>query len=260
MDIITVKKLDYRPAVVNISGEVHFPGEYPISQNETFTSLVKRAGGFKDNSGIKNTFFQRRSLIESELEQFEEAQANLKKQLLVASNDTLGSSENSEEYLNKILMLTEEEPPELQSLGRLVIDTEGIMAGTTKDIQLIDGDSIMIPRKRQTVKVIGEVYAPNSHFYDPDKNPSDYIDLSGGMNDFADQRSVYVIKQNGSVFNLGSGGDGFFRSASNNISAGDTIVVPIQFSTFSGLRATTEISQIVYQLALSAAAIISFSN
>jgi len=259
LDIITVKKLDYRPALATILGEVHFPGQYPITKGETFNSLISRAGGFKDNSGINNTFFQRQSLIESELKQFEEAQSNLKKQLLIASNDSLGSSENADEYLNKILMLAEEEPPEVSSLGRLVIDAPGIVNGTSKDIQLIDGDTIIVPRKRQTIKVIGEVYAPNSHFFDPNKKPYDYISLSGGLNDFADKNSIYVIKQNGSVFNLSSSGR-FFRDDSNNISAGDTIVVPIQFSTFSGLRATTEISQIVYQLALSAAAVNSFTN
>lgn len=260
LDVITVKKLDFNPAVASILGEVHFPGVYPISQDETFKSLIIRAGGFKDSSGIENTFFQRQSLIDSELKQFEEAQAKLKKQLLITSSDTLGSSEDTDEYLGKILLLTEEEPPDMSSLGRLVIDAKGIFNNTVQDIKLIDGDRIVVPRERQTIKVIGEVYAPNSHFYDPSKSPSDYIELSGGLNDFADARSVYVIKQNGSVFSLGGARDGFFRSASGNIEAGDTIVVPIQFSTFSGLRATTEVSQIIYQLALSAAAINSFTN
>ena len=260
LDIITVKKLDYRPAVVTILGEVHFPGQYPISNNETFKTLIARAGGFKNESGIENTFFQRQSLIESELEQFEEAQSNLKKQLLLASNDTLGSSEDADDYLNKILMLAEEEPPETSSLGRLVIDTAGIMDGSAKDIRLIDGDTIIVPRKRQTVKVIGEVYAPNSHFFDSNKNPSDYIELSGGLNDFADKENIYVIKQDGSVVSNLSSSGGFFRASSENITAGDTIVVPLKVSTFSGLRATTEISQIVYQMALSAAAVNSFRN
>ena len=55
LDIITVKRLRYMPSVATILGEVYFPGDYPISDNETFTSLLNRAGGFKDNSGLKNT-------------------------------------------------------------------------------------------------------------------------------------------------------------------------------------------------------------
>ena len=87
--------------------------------------------------------------------------------------------------------------------------------------------------------------------------PNDYIELSGGLNEFADEKNIYVIKQNGSVMSLASSG-GFFRGASNNLESGDTIVVPITVSTYSGLRATTEITQIIYQMALSAAAVNSF--
>jgi len=257
LDIITVKKLDYDLAVVTVLGEIYFPGDYPLAKDETFTSLVNRAGGFKDTAGIRNTFFQRKDLIENELKQFEAAQSNLRKQLLLASNDSLGSSDDNEEYLNKILMLTEQESPDPSSLGRLVIDAFGILDGTSKDIKLTDGDIIIVPKQMQTVKVIGEVYAPNTHFYEPNKKPNDYIELSGGLNEFADEKNIYVIKQNGSVMSLASSG-GFFRGASNNLESGDTIVVPITVSTYSGLRATTEITQIIYQMALSAAAVNSF--
>ena len=121
----------------------------------------------------------------------------------------------------------------------------------------MDGDFINIPKLPQTVKVIGEVYAPNSHFFDSDYDSYDYINLSGGLNNYADEENIYVIKQNGSVNVLGSSG-GFFRGASNSIEAGDTIVIPVKIDTFSSLKATTEITQIIYQMALAAAAVNSF--
>ena len=257
LDVITVKKLDSELAMATILGEVYFPGDYPISNDETFTSLVNRAGGFRDSSGIGNTFFQRQALIENELKQFEQAQSTLKKQLLLASSDNLGSADDNEEYLNKILMLTEQELPDPSLLGRLIIDVPSILDGTSKDIKLSDGDLIIVPKEMQTVKVIGEVYAPNTHFYQANKKPFDYIELSGGLNEFADENNIYIIKQNGSVVSLASSG-GFFRGTSNNLESGDTIVVPITTSTFSGLRATTEITQIIYQMALAAAAVNSF--
>ena len=42
------------------------------------------------------------------------------------------------------------------------------------------------------------------------------------------------------------------------IKAGDTIVVPLKIRNFDGLQATTEIKQIVYQMAVAAAAVSSF--
>ena len=56
---------------------------------------------------------------------------------------------------------------------------------------------------------------------------------------------------------------GFFRStysSSNSLEPGDTIVVPLKIDTFSGIRATTEITQVLYQLAVAAAAVSSFNN
>ena len=155
-------------------------------------------------------------------------------------------------------MLTEEDPPQRDTLGRLVLDINNIYNRAQDDLTLSGGDKIVIPKTPQTVKVIGEVFAPNSHFFDDSKDLYDYISLSGGFNDFADEKNVYVIRPNGSVFNFDSS-SGFFRNANNkDIRPGDTVVVPLEIETFDGLRATTEITQIIYQMALSAAAVNSF--
>ena len=182
---------------------------------------------------------------------------NLNKQLLLATSSELGSTEENAEYISKIQILATQDTPDVSSLGRLVIKAEEILNGDLEDIALMGGDMIRVPRKPQTVKVIGEVYAPNSHFYYTNNTPYDYLDLSGGLNEYADEDNIYIIKTSGSVFKLSSSG-GFFRNARNNIEPGDTIVVPIQINTFSGLKATTELTQIIYQMALSAAAVKSF--
>lgn len=254
LDIITVKKIAYEPSTVTILGEVYFPGKYPISKTETFANLIERAGGLKDNAGVENIFFQRRSLIETEIKRFREAQGNLRKQLLISSGNRFGQEEGSDEYLSQISLLADESLPDISSLGRLIIDLEG----DAKEIILEDQDNIFIPRIPQTVKVIGEVYASNSHLHNPTYKINDYIGLSGGLNSFADKDSIYIIKANGSVIAGDNISNGFFRNSSNNIQPGDTVVVPLRIDTFSGLQATTEITQIIYQMALSAAAVNSF--
>ena len=258
LDIITVKRLSYSPATVSIEGEVYFPGTYPISEDETFTSLIDRAGGFTDQAGIGNTFFQRRSLIESEIQRFNEAQDSLKRQLLLAgSSQSFGNADDSAAYIDRLMLLAEKDLPESSMLGRLVIDIEAMINNPSKNISLINGDRIVIPRIPQTIKVIGEVYAPNSHIFNDEYSANDYIDLSGGLNDFADRRNAYIIKPTGSVISLASSG-GFFRDTSSSIQPGDTLVIPIKINTFSGLKATTEVTQIIYQMALAAAAVNSF--
>ena len=141
-------------------------------------------------------------------------------------------------------------------LGRLVIDLDSIMDGTSKDIVLEDGDSINIPKNKQSISVIGEVFVSNSHIFSDGLQISDYINLSGGTTMFADESNIYLIRADGSILSPSQLKSGFFRS--NDLNPGDTIVVPLQVQPFSGIRATTEVTQIIYQMALAAAAVNSF--
>ncbi len=87
---------------------------------------------------------------------------------------------------------------------------------------------------------------------------NDYLELSGDVTVFADREALYIIKASGEAQTLTSiSRGGFFRST-NNIEPGDTIVMPIKLDNFSTIRATSEISQIVYQMAIAAAAVNSF--
>ena len=70
----------------------------------------------------------------------------------------------------------------------------------------------------------------------------------------------YIIKADGSIQVLSKASTNrFFRETKNGkLEPGDTIVIPMQVDQFSALKATTEITQIIYQMALAAAAINSF--
>ena len=103
--------------------------------------------------------------------------------------------------------------------------------------------------------MIGEVFVSNSHLYKDELTISDYIELSGGATSFADQSSLYLIKSDGSILSPSQLSSGFFRSNGSYLAPGDTIVVPLQVQPFSGIKATTEITQIIYQMALAAAAL-----
>ena len=143
-------------------------------------------------------------------------------------------------------------------MGRLVINLEGILTGTAEDLELRDGDSLNIPKNKQSISVIGEVFVANTHIYNDSFSIDEYINLSGGATAFADNSNIYLVRADGAVVSPQQISSGFFRSRNSQLQAGDTIVVPLQVLTFSSLRATSEISQIIYQMALSAAAVNSF--
>ena len=129
---------------------------------------------------------------------------------------------------------------ENEKLGRLVIDLGSILEGSNEDIILEDGDFLHIPPIQQVISVVGEVFVPTSHSYASDLSIDDYISLSGGINPYADQNNIYLIKADGSMISPSQlTTSGFFKRNSQGLEPGDSIVVPLEVQPFSGIRATT---------------------
>ena len=261
MDIVTLKQLTSEVRSVEVTGEVYFPGTYPITENETLLSLIKRAGGITPFGSAEAAVFQRESLKKLEQKRLKEAQAELQRKILLSNqSDSLG--QNDDVDVSQLLQLTSLislDQIDEESMGRLVLDLQGILNKESADIELVDGDTINIPKSKQSVSVIGEVFVSNTHIYSDDLDIDDYIKLSGGVTTFADESSIYLVKADGSIISPSDiSSNGFFRGGSSSLSPGDTIVVPLEVAPFSQLRATTEITQIIYQMALAAAAVNSF--
>jgi hypothetical protein len=147
----------------------------------------------------------------------------------------------------------------LEAIGRLVIPLGDIMSFSGDDIILKNNDRLMVPGFSQEVSVIGEVQLQTSFLFNPDFSQVDYIGQSGGMKPGADKRRVYVVKANGEVI-VRPRSLFLFRAAQENIEPGDTIIVPPDpdHIKFRPLPIVAEVSRIIYELALGAAAINSF--
>ena len=70
LHIRSVKDWDATDTVI-LAGEVFYPGSYLISPNETLSSVVKRAGGFTNESFVQAAIFTRESIKEKEREQLQ---------------------------------------------------------------------------------------------------------------------------------------------------------------------------------------------
>jgi len=259
LDQITVKKRGEFINTATVNGEVFFPGTYPISEGETLSSLIKRAGGLKGTAALRAAVFQREVLKDLEMSRIKKLKEDARRNILL-TQQSLGSEEAMID-ITAIERILDTEVSEEDVLGRLVINMEAIILeqNLEKDIILDNGDVLTIPKLRNIVSVIGEVYVPNSHVYQDDLGISDYINLSGGSTNYADPNNAYIIKADGSIssFARASSG-GFFRGVNSGLEPGDTIVLPIKLDRFSALKATTEITQIIYQMSLAAAAVNSF--
>jgi len=262
MDIINLKQLSTGVRTVEITGEVYFAGVYPISENQTLGELIRRAGGLTEYGSAKAAIFQRHSLKEAELERLNRAKKELSRKILLSTQNTGLGQETMEADTTSLLttlLAREVSGGDAEAMGRLVVDLGAIMDGSVADLFLEDGDTIHIPVIQRSVSVIGEVFVANSHLFKEDLSINDYISLSGGINDYADEANIYLIKADGSIVSPDQlSGGSFFKRASGELQPGDAIVVPLEVQPFSGIRATTEITQIIYQMAVAAAAVASF--
>jgi len=140
-------------------------------------------------------------------------------------------------------------------MGRLVIDLPRILNSETKtetNIELKDGDKLMIPPKNLEVSVLGEIQFPTSHVYNKSKDVFDYINISGGYSPRADESRIYIIRANGQVAAVKNG---WFMKANVKVGPGDTVIVPYDIYTVSPMVYWTSVSQILFQLATTAAAL-----
>ena len=262
MDVITLKQISTKIQTVEITGEVYFSGIYPISKNQTLRELIQKAGGITEFGSTEAAYFQRKALMEAEIKRLEDAKSELRRKIVLSSQSGgLGQSSLDNNAIAQLtsLIIDDTSESEKENLGRLVIDLESIINQSIKDIILEDGDRLHIPKIQQSISVIGEVFVPSAHSYASNLNIDDYISLSGGANPYSDEDNIYLIKSDGRIISptqLTS--NRFFRGTSKQLQPGDSIVVPLEVQPFSGIRATNEITQIIYQMALAAAAVNSF--
>jgi polysaccharide biosynthesis/export protein len=249
---------------VTISGEVNFPGTYTIEKGELLSSLIQRAGGFTKDAYLNGTIFTRGSVRARQQETINEMVDRLERELAAQGTAEIAStlSEESAKVLSTELGQKRqfiEAMRGLKAKGRIVIKlaSPDKLKGTPDDISLEEGDSIYIPEDPRMIYTIGSVYNQSAFIYDKQKDVSDYIQLSGNYTETADKGKVYLIKANGSAINPGGGG---FLSRNNIASAklqsGDSIIVPEKVEKSQWLMQVKDITQILYQIAVTAGVLI----
>jgi len=241
---------------VTLSGEVKFPGTYPIYKNDTLAILLERAGGLTEYAYAPGAIFTRAELQKQQAKQLKEMQERLaediaKAELIAVNQDSETKEANDVGQAQKVLS----ELKNTQATGRLVIDLEKVINTNSEySIPLQKGDKLSVPRKKNSVTIVGEVQLPISQIYEAQFGYWDYIERSGGTTDKADEDRVYIIKANGGV-QIPDSSSWFASSQQKKISPGDTIVVPLDADKLDKIVLWRDMSQIFYQIALGAAAV-----
>lgn len=246
---------------VTLDGEVRFPGEYRIQRGETLREVLERAGGLTDSAFPEGAIFLRDALREREQEQIDALARRMEADLTQLSLETLDTTGAQALETGQSLL---QQLRQMKAVGRLVIDLDQLAARSggidlVNDVELRDGDHLMVPKQAQEVTVIGETQQNTSHLFQPGLTRDDYIDMSGGLTRRADKKLIYVVRASGSVL-VGNRSRWFGRGGNDEIMPGDTIVVPLDTDRIRPLTFWTNVTQILYQGAIAVAAIRTFDN
>ncbi len=246
---------------ITVTGEVRFPGDYPIKRGETLRSVIERAGGLTDLAFAKGSVFMRQELKAREQRQLqvlaERMQRDLAALSLQQAQSETGASTTQAMTAGQALLA---DLKNTEAVGRLVINLNEVLSatpGSSADLVVRDGDRLVIPRLTQEVTVIGEVQSPTSHLYHADLNRDDYVSSSGGLTQRADKKRIFIIRANGSVAAAPSAA-WFSRGGARDVQPGDTIVVPLDAQQMRPLTVWTSVTQILYNIAVAVAAVNSF--
>ena len=261
---------------VYLEGEFMFPGEYSFSEGDLLSTVVERAGGLSEEAYPFGAVFQRDSVKQVQKERLQEYINKLEEDVYTFSAQASSTAIDKEEAAILAQTLTAkknllEKMKTAQPTGRMVVNLEDLLANpaSPNNFKLRAGDRLIVNKKPDFVNVLGEVFNPTAVFAKKDKSVAYYLNTVGGATDNAEKDQIYLVKASGAVisksqeglFGLVSWDPKNYRWAlggfeSTKVDPGDTIIVPKKVEKYPWLKVVKDITQIAYQIAVSAGVII----
>ena len=189
-DVVAVRRSPgyMEPRMVRVEGEVEFAGEYALSlKNQRLSDVVKAAGGLTHEAYVRGARLER-TMTDDE------------KARLAAAIELAKQNASDKDSLNLDQMKTSD----VYTIG---IDLEKALAnpGSDYDVQVRDGDRLIVPEYNRTVKISGNVLLPNTVAYVPGKSWKYYINQAGGFADRSKKSKSYIVYQNGTATRVDKG-------------------------------------------------------
>jgi protein involved in polysaccharide export with SLBB domain len=274
-DVVTVFSSDdvripqaKRRVIVRLEGEVQRPGIYQVAPNESLAGLLLKAGGLTPNAYLFGSAFYREEVRKQQTENLDKLVRKLEAESASSLSQVAQSQGGASEGAGlqaKIAAATMAQKQSLERLrsvkaeGRISLSLPASLRMSLNELPRIglqNADKFYVPSRPDFVYVFGSVNTDSALLFRPGLSVSAYIGLAG-MGGGADKDGVILVRADGSAMTPQS----FWRNEvlSAEVLPGDTIVLPEKQdreTTWSTVfRNTKDITQILYQLGLGAAAI-----
>ena len=232
-DVVSIRRLagwQDIGATVTINGEVEHAGSYGIEQGERLSSVLKRAGGFRESAYPAAAVFERvqvRELSEQARVQMIQRIETTPVTFRPGTMSELSQSttqESLQQQRQRVLTSLRNHP----ASGRLVINISSDIRkweNTSADLEMRAGDTLVIPKRPNFVMINGQVYNPTAISYFPGRDVGWYLRKAGGATPFGDKKHIYVLRADGSILAHGNSWTGG-NLMNFKLRPGDTVFVP----------------------------------
>lgn len=183
-DIVHVRKspVAQNSINVNVEGEVAFQGVYSMEKkNQRLSDVIHSAGGLVDGSYARGARLLRKMT--------DDEKARMQAVVQMARQSADGKDSIN---LDKIAV------SDTYTVG-IHLDEALEHPGASQDIELVDGDRLIVPRFNHTVRISGDVNAPNTVAFEEGKNYQYYVKQAGGFGNRAKKGHTYIVYQNGTM-------------------------------------------------------------
>ena len=170
------------PVRVSVEGEVAFQGSYTMeTKNQRLSDVIKAAGGIVDGAYVAGARLIRRMTPDEK--------ARMEAVLEMARQNADGKDSIAIEKLS------------LSDTYSVGIHLEKALAnpGSEFDIELMDGDRLVVPRFNHTVRISGDVHGPNTVSFEAGKDYKYYVKQAGGFGNRAKKSHTYIVYMNGTM-------------------------------------------------------------
>lgn len=174
--------------IVSLDGEFNFPGSYVLlKQKEPLSSFIGRSGGLTAMADASSAFIIRTTKNDLFTKGMQQEKERLKAE----------KSKKGKSLEEKDLEFDTEQLDSIR-LDTIVVNLATVLKWKDGkyDIDLQEGDRVVVPVVRNTVSVSGEVNASITVNYSG-KRVRSYLSDAGGMARHADKKRIYVIHSNG---------------------------------------------------------------
>ncbi len=256
---VPARRSELEVGLVQIRGEVMYPGRYNIRRGEKLSDLMRRAGGLTEQSYVYGSIFTRERVRIAEQAAFDRAARELERSVPQALMSASGTESDSMRSALPALQALATSLRETPAVGRVMVEADpmALLARPEFDFVLEPGDTLFIPKRPAHVTLTGEVLNPANILFQAELTAKDYVRLAGGTTPDADLDSAFLILPNGEAVPLKLDSRSRYDKP---LPPGSTIVVPRDLRKFDFLRTTTSVFGLVRDMAVTVASLVVLSN